>query len=86
MQVGHTDRLLAQLEGTEDRPLKIMALPPQGIEVPAGGTVHVAPDGLIVVDPSGEPYCFISVGGVVVGRQRAADRAAGGKGRPPSGK
>jgi hypothetical protein len=83
MQIGHTDRLLASLTGSPDRPLKVLPLPAEGIQVPDGGNVHVSPDGLIVTDPDGEPYFFIHSSGVVVGRQRAEKPAARGR---PSGK
>jgi|HubBroStandDraft_2_1064218.scaffolds.fasta_scaffold103896_2 hypothetical protein len=74
MQVGHTDRLLAAMRSTEDRPLMIRQLPmDQALPVPPGGDVHISPDGWIVTDANGDPQSFIGSNGVLVYRGSRAN-------------
>jgi hypothetical protein len=65
VQSGPTSRLLSQLVSTEDAPLLIRPID-GAFPVPAGGTIHLSPDGWIVTDPDEVPVAFIGNNGLLV--------------------
>jgi hypothetical protein len=70
VQVGHTDRLLAQLRSSEGRQLMVGAMPASGLVVPPGGDISVSPDGMILTDADGVPQYYVHSSGIVVGYAR----------------